>query len=129
MMRVFFLMTLLLIPVVVQAQSQTQASQQSQAPCTRGSSQIMVGGVDLDVVRCQVAMMTTNIGNLETSLAAIQAQLTLRDVDLKEARKSIDEMNGKISWWEKCAADPACVAWVSTKKTGESRDSAPALRR
>lgn len=104
MMRVFFLMAALLMPIVAQAQ----------APCTRGSSRLVIGGVDLDAVRCQIAMMTTGLGNLETALAAAQAQLALRESDLKDA-------NGKVSWWEKCAADSACVTWVFPQKTSQMK--------
>jgi hypothetical protein len=40
-----------------------------------------IGGIDLDVVRCQLALMNQRLGSLEVDLASAQASLILERSD------------------------------------------------
>lgn len=98
------------------AWSQEIAAQSaSSGPCQRSTSRLTVGGLDLDVARCQVSLMANQLGAMQADLAGTRASLALSQDDLKAAQTVQDSANGKIAWWKKCVAEPVCVTWVNSK--------------
>lgn len=89
-------------------------AQSTPKPCERGQSQVKIGGIDMDVTRCQVAILSNQIGSLQTDLAASQAGYALGQADLKAAQDANAAAAEKIAWWAKCVADPVCVTWVNS---------------
>jgi multidrug resistance efflux pump len=79
--------------------------QQDAGPCHRGSTQIHMGGMDLDQMKCQMVFAQGALGSaqmeaaglraanalLEGDLAAAKAELAKAQADLEDARKKVEQ--------------------------------------
>lgn len=74
-------------------------------PCERGAQQQMVGGMDLDVIRCQVAVDAQRFGELQVQANGLTASLMLSRVDVARAEERAAKLRAELEWW-KAAAKP-----------------------
>jgi len=87
------------------------AQQTQQSPCSRGASTIVMGGVNLDEMKCQLALMAQTLGEKDSQSAALAAALLLLRGDLAKAQQ-VTITEG--TWWGSCIKSDACVAWVNS---------------
>lgn len=81
------------------------------SPCARGTLSPMSGAVDLDVIRCQVALDTQRLGELQSQLNATTAALLLAKDDASREKEAAAKMQATLDWWKSAAMS----LWPSDK--------------
>ena len=103
----FVLVLLSCAPALAQRVTPPATEQQgsNSGPCTRGVSQVKIGGMDLDEMRCEMAIMQVNQNQTNAALVKMQAQLqmTLHDAENKDKA---------VLWWSDCFKRDECISWV-----------------
>ncbi len=59
-------------------------------PCVRGPTQIKMGGIDLDIARCQIALDAQRMGEMQSELNATRATLALVQADAAAQAKEME---------------------------------------
>lgn len=106
MHKITLFLLICLFPLAALAQTAPQPG-----PCTRGAQTIRLGKLDLDVERCQIVILESTIGSLESQVAALRASALLTAQDTTNAQKASAE---REAWWMRCGADGKCLAWLSS---------------
>lgn len=63
------------------------------APCTRGPATVKLAGIDLDTMRCQLAIAKQQLGQLIDD----QAQILMLQNDLAAAQAQVTDLNKKLT--------------------------------
>lgn len=82
--------------LATQARAQNEAPQ---GPCDRGGSAMQMGGMDMDVLRCQMALSTQRIAKLSADLDQTLATLALAQVDLRKAHEAAAKREADLKMW------------------------------
>ncbi|HEV8679337.1 MAG TPA: hypothetical protein VGQ90_08175 [Stellaceae bacterium] len=82
------------------------------APCTRTDA-TPAGGIDLDVVRCQVALDAERMGEMQSQLNAAAAALTLLRADLAAAEAQKQTL---IEWLKAAQGEARAGVGAATQK-------------
>lgn len=78
-------------------------------PCVRGERQIVIGGIDLDLLRCQLAITKEALGTKDQALTELAAELALSRSDLDAARKARADLDAYL---RACGDKPGCTSPV-----------------
>ncbi len=92
-------------------------------PCSRSGAQMQIGGVDLDVVRCQNALDAQRMGEMQSQLNAAAAALTLARQDAAAAQAERAKLAKELADAE--AQKATLIEWL-TQAQGEARVPATA---
>lgn len=95
-MRLLLFVILTLSPAIAVAQDKTP-------PCVRGPSTVVMAGVDITELKCEVVMLRMGQADAVAQLAKLQAQLEIARNDLIANNKSSEDMKAKMeALREKC---------------------------
>lgn len=77
------------------------------SPCVRGSSTVVMAGIDITELNCEVAVLRMSLSQSVASLATVQAQLAIASNDLAALKKARDDLGKRVEDLEKKCGD-AC---------------------
>lgn len=89
-----------LVAVLLLAAPALAQDQKPVGPCERGNQQISFGGMDMDVIRCQVALDTQRLGELQSQLNSTTASLVLAKADLAKANEEAAKKQVELEWYK-----------------------------
>lgn len=110
------LMLLMIAPAAAHAADPAAVEEKPASPCSHASG-INILGVDLDSMRCQLAVALQAVEQQSRTLIGANANLAMTQSDLAAAQAAVDGLNKKL------AEDEAKLAEVNKKAAGAQSDS------
>ncbi len=84
-----FSLAILLLLFTIPAHAQQQ-------PCQRGQSSVQMGGIDMDILKCQLVLDADKMGGLTAQITSLTATLVLTKDDLLKAQQELTKVQKEV---------------------------------